>query len=177
MNDQAPIPPQEITQLVEENKLLRILRPDLRQKLRQIWTRSQGRNPYIIENGEHIYLSLADIRDDRERQHLYHLVQRYQTGEHVNLNPLPSPLRQLIQPELTQASRFLGALLFGALGGIVIGVFALAIGILILATTAVTIGLRLANEVQLTSFIFVTFSALGWVAATTYFWRRSPKTH
>lgn len=163
----------EINHLIAEEKLLRLLRPDVIATVRRALQQHDVQDDVIV-NGDELYLSFLAIGDAAQRQHLYRLIQRHQMGERVNLDMLPGHLRRLLQPELTGMGRLLGALLLGASGGIIIGVLAMAISILLVNLLDLLIG-SIRNEfagMGITAVTFVVFSFLGWGASTMIAWRR-----
>ena len=99
----------EIDQLVSEGKLLRILRPDVQVQVRHTLEQRVESHQYVVENGEQLYLSFAHVEDSQQRNYFYRLIQRYQSGEQVNLKMLPPVLQEMLQPELTRYGRVLGA--------------------------------------------------------------------
>lgn len=165
--------PAEVEKLVQESRLLRVLQPSLQATIERAAAAHDTASQYIVESEGQLYLSFDTIPDDTERQQIYQLIQRYQLGENINLSSLPSPLRQLLQPSLTKAGRLLGSILIGAFVGLVIGILALALSMLLLNATGLLPGilpLRLAS-IEITAVIFVVFGSLGWVAAAVILYR------
>ena len=162
-----------IDALIAEAKLLRILRPDIRQRVEHALQREDLACGYVVEAQGQIYLSLDSITDAQERQGVYELIQRYQLGERVSLQGLPKTLRPLLQPEATRLGRLMGALILGAFWGLACGILALALAILLENIFA----LFGSESIQLfgmgfTAVAFVIFSTLGWVGGTLALWRR-----
>jgi hypothetical protein len=164
----------EIERLVAEEKLLRILCPDLQNQVQQaVKTQHEG-SEYVLEHNGHLYISCAQIEDPDKRKQTYHLLQRYQLGERVSLTRLPPELQQILQPQLTPTGRFLGSLLMGGGVGIICGVLAMSIAILL------TISSDWINEQPMLAFsgmgftavTFIVFSIMGWAAGAFIAWRR-----
>ncbi|MCA9959398.1 MAG: hypothetical protein R3E31_08795 [Chloroflexota bacterium] len=175
----TPMPPNtysaaEIDHLVAEGKLLRLLQPDVKATVEKALRQHNEAHTYVLESDGELYLSFHTIEDTQQRQRIYQLIQRHQTGERVNLNALPAYLKQLLQPELTWTGRFLGAVLLGTFGGIALGILAMAVSILIfnilgLVTSQVKIEYA---GMGVTAVTFIIFSVLGWAASTILAWRR-----
>lgn len=167
----------EVENLIEEGKLLRVLRPDLQRSIESALSSHNGNdNPYVLKNGREIYLCFRHIDNEQRRKRIYRLVQQYQTGEPIDLTSLPLALRQIIQPELTPVGRFIGALIGGAFIGVLIGVLAMAMGVPIIAALELTTGRVLAetHSIQMSAVIFVIFSVIGWMVGTIFAWFRIP---
>jgi hypothetical protein len=169
--------PNRLETLIAECKLLRILKPQLRDHIR----RFQGHSPFVVQFNEELYLSLQHVEDNKQREYYYQLIQRFQSGEEVNLLILPQELQRILQPDAIEQPLFWGPLILGGAVGLVIGVMAMAIGMLFWNAAAVTLNVADPEvvTVQVPIIIFVFFAALGWIAASFIAWRRmknSPKT-
>lgn len=163
----------EIDSLVAEEKLLRILRPDVREQVWQSLRRSSEAQQYVVVNGGHLYISLAHIGDEAERDRFYRLIQRHQSGEEVDLQLLPQPIRQILQPELTRFGQFLGGLLLGLVAGIVMGLLGMALVVVLRSAVEgfVNQEIRPLQAIDLTAVSFIVFTCVGWVAAAVVAWR------
>jgi hypothetical protein len=164
----------EVEQLVQDNRLLRILRPNLQKAIERAAAAHREASHYLVRCEGQLYLSFDSISDAAQRRYIYHLVHQYQLGENVDLRPLPPPLRQLLQPGLTRTGRLLGSLLISAFVGLIIGVLAMAVGLLALTGTGLLANvatMRLAG-LEMTAVLFVVFGALGWAGGTIVTWHK-----
>lgn len=164
----------EIEHLIAEGKLLRLLQPDIKATVEKALHQHDDARAYVVENGNELYLSFVTIQDTQQRERIYQLVQRYQTGEQINLSVLPVYLKQLLQPELTGVGRLLGAVLLGAFAGVVVGILAMAVSTLALNLLGLVmdqVSVEFAG-MRITAVIFIIFSALGWGAGAIIAWRR-----
>lgn len=164
----------EIDHLVAEGKLLRLLQPDVKETVARALRQHDRARTYVVENEGELYLSFHTIEDEQQRQRIYQLIQRHQSGERVNLNALPDHLKQLLQPEFTWTGRLLGAVLLGALGGVALGILAMAVSILIFNVLGLFMD-QVVFEFEgmgLTAVTFIIFSTLGWAAGAILAWRR-----
>ncbi|MBE2198312.1 MAG: hypothetical protein IAE79_06850 [Anaerolinea sp.] len=164
----------EIEHLIAEGKLLRLLQPDIKATVEKALQQHDEARAYVVENGNELYLSFLTIQDTQQRERIYQLVQRYQTGEQINLSVLPVYLKQLLQPELTGVGRLLGAVLLGAFAGVAVGILAMAVSTLALNLLGLVmdqVSVEFAG-MRITAVIFIIFSALGWTAGAIIAWRR-----
>jgi hypothetical protein len=129
----------------------------------------QAQSYLLVSHDNQLYLSLEHIDNDKEREYFYRLIQRYQTGQEVNLSTLPPEFQRLLQPGLQPQANFWGPLIIGGVVGLVVGVTAMALSMLILNIMSVTLNNSAvaAFNLQVPTIIFVIFSALGWFVA---FW-------
>ena len=169
-----PMTSADIEKLVDEGKLLRLLRSDLIDRVKKGMSRQEDACRFVVQDEEQLYLTFDAIEDAQERQRIYTLIQQYQLGQHVNLRTLPITLRRLLEPELTGLGRFLGALILGAIAGIGIGIMAMAICILVINlieffTNPVALEF---GGVGISATVFVIFCALGWAAASVLSWHK-----
>ncbi len=171
--DSRPISDGEIDSLVAEEKLLRILHPNVREQVWQSMGRSSEARQYVVVSGEHLYISLAHIGDEKERDRLYRLIQRHQSGEEVDLQLLPWPIRQILQPELTRFGRFLGGVLLGLVVGIGTGLLAMALAMVLHSAIEGFLQqeIRPLQGIDVTAVSFIVFTCVGWVAAAVVAWR------
>lgn len=173
-NGLSTITSHNIDQLVAEDKLLRILRSDLREQVEQAVEAGSEGHQYVLKYKDHLYLSCAQIKDPQQRKRVYHLLQRYQLGERVDLTPLPPELQRLLRPKLTRVGRFLGSLLIGGAVGVASGVLAMSVSIL-LVTMSEWLRTRPFLDfagMGFTAVTFVIFCLLGWVAGAFIAWHR-----
>lgn len=156
--------------LIAECKLLRILNPQLRDRIRQF----QGQSDFVVQFNDEVYISLQHVEDNKQRKYYYQLIQRYQSGEQVSLLTLPPELHRIFQPNAKTQPLFWGPLILGGAVGLVIGVMAMAIGMLFWNATAVTFDVADPEvfTVQVPIIIFVFFAAMGWIATSFIAWRR-----
>ncbi|MCA9972725.1 MAG: hypothetical protein KC425_21045 [Anaerolineales bacterium] len=164
----------DVDQLLAEDRLLRVLTPALQALITKTLTTNTEGAQHLMQCNGTLYFSFVDVADAQERTRLVNLLRRYQLGEPVTLDALPAELRRLVQPNLTQTGRLLGAVLMGAVAGFVVGVLAMAICILlinILELLSSAIILEIAG-MGITAVTFIIFSTLGWAAATLVAWRR-----
>ncbi len=161
----------DVDNLISEGKLLRILHPTIKGQVQQALQRGDL-SPYVVEDEGHLYISLTQVADEKERDYFYRLIQRYQSGEPVNLKALPPTIQHILQPELTRMGRMLGAVLLGAVAGIAVGVLAMALTILIVdvVTWLTNRPVGVFAGMELTAVSFVVFTFVGWAAAGILAW-------
>lgn len=166
--------PNRLEMLIAECKLLCILQPQLRNRISQ----SQENSPFVVQHGNQVYLSLEHIEEHKEREYYYQLIQRFQSGQEVNLVTLPIELQRILQPESYPQPFFWGPLILGGGVGLAVGVLGMAVGMLFWNATAVTFGTADPEvfNVQVPTLIFVLFSAVGWAATSFIAWRRMKYT-
>lgn len=162
--------PTHLETLIAECRLLRILDPQLKKRIRQY----QGINPFVVQYSNELYLSLEHVEDHRQRQYYYQLIQLYQSGQEVNLITLPVELQRILQPDVQSRPLFWGPLILGGFVGLVIGVLAMALGMLFWNAAAFTLDAAEPDvfNMQVPTLMFVLFAALGWAAASFVAWRR-----
>jgi hypothetical protein len=163
----------QLESLIAECKLLRILNPQLKSRIRQ----HQGHSPYLIQYDNEIYLSLQHIEEQKERQYYYRLIQRYQSDQAVDLRTLPGELQQILQPDIYPQPFFWAPLILGGVVGLVLGVLGMAVGMLFWNASTFTFGNsdpELIN-IQIPTLTFVFFSAFGWIITSFFAWRRLKK--
>jgi hypothetical protein len=166
---------EEIIRLENEEKLLRVLQPDVLERIKQcLVTSRQKIEPFIVENDGVIYFSFSHIKDVEQRHQAIRKIQQWQTGLDVDLNSLPRPLHQLLQPHRAFSQRLMQVLILGGITGTITGVLAMAVSILATSAVELVLGASLDafGEVQITAVAFVIFAVLGWMAATVFFWNR-----
>ncbi len=170
--DAGSLSDEEIDSLVAEEKLLRILRPDVREQVWQSLGRSNEVQQYVVVNGGHLYISLAHIGDEAERDRFYRLIQRHQSGEKVDLHLLPQPICQILQPELTCFGRFLGGVLLGLVVGIGTGLLAMALVVVLRSAVEglVSQEIRPLQAIDVTAVSFIVFTCVGWGTAAVVAW-------
>jgi hypothetical protein len=166
--------PNRVEMLIAEHKLLCILKPQLRNWIRQY----QGHNPFVVQYDNQIYLSLAHIEDKKQREYYYQLIQCYQSGQEVNLITLPVEFQRILQPESQPQPLFWGPLILGGIVGLAAGVLAMAVSMLFWNATAVTFGTAEPElfNVQVPALIFVFFAAFGWAVTSFIAWHRMKNT-
>ena len=172
-SSQHPLSPARLEQLISEKKLLRILQPELKQKVAQ----ANPQGPYIVCNESHLYFSLEHIGDPKRREQVYHLIQRHQVGDVINQAAIPIEFQPFFDDRWTNRTIFWLALIIGGAGGIIMGVLAMAIGTLFLNMTAITLGREAFDPtgVQITAVIFVLFAAVGWLVTSLITWHKLVK--
>lgn len=173
-SQKPPMAAINIDTLLEDGKLLRVLSPEIRARIERVLPAHTETQQFIIESDGQLYLSFISITDPSQRQQMVRLIQRFQSGEQVDLASLPAALQQLLQPELTQFGRLLGAVFLGSFVGIGTAILALAIGTLLLNVLPVlgVLGGSEPDTVSLTAIIFVVFGVLGWLVGSFVAWRR-----
>ncbi len=166
---------EEILRLEDEEKLLRVLQPDILRRIKQCQATSRQKiEPFVVENNEAVYFSLSDVKDTKQRHQFVQKIQQWQMGVDVDLSGLPRPLHQLLQPHRALSQRLMRVLVLGAVAGTIAGVFAMAMSIIIIATAELALGISLDafGDMQITAVAFVIFAVLGWMAATPLLWHR-----
>ncbi len=166
---------EDAAQLEAAGVLLRVLKPDMKQRLLSaLKTAAHEIHPYVATCGEQVYISFAKISDETQRQRANYLIRQCQIGAKVDLSSLPSPLHRFLQPNTTRSRLPAHILALGGIAGIIIGILAMAVSILATAATELLFKVSL-NEfggMQITAVAFVIFAVIGWGLATMYFWRR-----
>ena len=168
----------EIQSLIAEGKLLRILRPDLRENIQHLIQVNASDNPHVVDhNVDHvvvhqgeIYLSFQGIDDSGQRELVYHLVQQLQAGAVIDTALLPAPLRAILEPGHVRRGRLAGAFVLCVLIGVASGVIALAISVL--ATTVLDMPVAHFAGMEVTAIVFVVFCVLGWFTSAVIVWAR-----
>lgn len=166
-------PGSDIDKLVDQGKLLRILHPTLREQVNQARQRGET-SPYVIEVDGHFYISLAEVIDEKQRVHFYRLIQQHQAGKRVSLQELPPALQRVLQFELTQMGQFLGAGLLGGVLGVIVGVFAMALSILLVTEIGWLMNRAVGTYagMNVTAVSFIVFTFVGWAASSFVMWRK-----
>lgn len=159
--------------LITDNKLLRILQPALKAQVEL--SKKQGKSvSCVVEHQGRLYISLSQVEDDVQRKYFYQVIQQHQMGLPVNLDELPPAIQELLQPELTQAGRALGAVMLGAVAGIAVGILAMALTVLIV-NSITWLTHRSAVQfagIELTAVSFIIFTFVGWAAAGLLAWHK-----
>lgn len=166
---------EEVLQLEQEEKLLRVLQPDVLERIKQCLAISRQKvEPFIVECNGAIYFSFLNIADLEQRCRAIRKVQQWQTGIDVDLSSLPRPLHQLLQPHRAFSQRLMRGLVLGGIVGTIAGVLAMAVTILVVSAAELILGTTLGSfgEMQITAVAFVIFAVLGWMIASFYFWNR-----
>lgn len=160
----------EIHKLVAEGKLLRILRPDLKEKIQRAVMAGAPAHPYIVQYDGEIYLAFYNIRDPYQRELAYRLVQQMQAGGEINLSQLPAPLRTILEPGLISRNRLSTAFALCAFIGTISGVIGMAISVLV--TTVLSTPVSHFAGMDITAVVFVVFCVLGWFTSAMLVWAR-----
>jgi hypothetical protein len=166
---------EEILQLENEEKLLRVLQPDVLERVKQcLATSRQKIEPYVVENNGAVYFSLMNVKDTEQRRRAIRKIQQWQLGIDVDLSGLPRPLHQLLQPHRTLSQRLMYVLVLSGMAGTVAGVLAMAVSVLAVSAVELILGTSFDafGELQVTAVSFVIFAVLGWMAVTPFFWNR-----
>lgn len=159
-----------IEALLEERQVVRILQPALRRQVEEAVQNNPALNQYVLANQGEIYLRLNSVYNAQRRGQLYDLVQRYQIDPDVNLEKLPNGLRACLQAQKHRQGRLMGAIVLGALVGILLGLIGLALSVLLTSM----VGPAHIPWEMVTAITFVVCLALGWAAATYYLWYKYP---
>ncbi|MCB9422900.1 MAG: hypothetical protein H6667_24080 [Ardenticatenaceae bacterium] len=180
VTQQRPFPnklsAEEILQLENEEKILRVLQPDILERIKQCPTASRQRiEPFVVENNDAVYFSFLNVKDAEQRRSFVRKIQQWQLGIDVDLSNLPQPLHQLLQPHRVHSQRLMRVLILGAITGTIAGVLAMAVSVLVISGTELILGasFNAFGEMQITAVAFVIFAVLGWMVATPFFWHRS----
>jgi hypothetical protein len=166
---------EEIIRLENEEKLLRVLQPDILKRIRQCQATSwQKIDPFVLEHNEAVYFSLLNVKDAEQRHQVVQKIQQWQLGIDVDLSGLPRPLHQLLQPHRALSQRLMRVLILGAIAGTIAGVLAMAISIIVISVAELALGTSfdVFGGMQITAVSFVIFAVLGWMAATPFLWNR-----
>ncbi len=171
MSTQIEPMPADIDHLLDQRKVLRILQPTLRQQIENALRRNPALTDYVVYHRSEMYLSLESIHNAERRAQFYDLIQWYQIDPDVDLHKLPSGLRACLQPKQNRQGRLMGALVLGALAGILLGLMGMAVGVLVTAV----FGMPNENvETMVVTVTFIICCTFGWAAATYYFWHKHP---
>lgn len=146
---------------------MRIMKPALIEKMKTAVSYHTN-HPHILQFNGHFYLTLHQIRSDQQREYVFHLLRKMQIGEEVDLTRLPGSLRQIFQSNASPAQTLTGSMTVSLLIGMVCGLVAMAIGVLILTVSGhASIG---ATGMQPTAVIFIIASVICWLIATLTIW-------
>ncbi len=159
-----------IEALLEERQVVRILQPALRRQVEEAVQLNPALSQYVLSNQGEIYLRLNSVHNAQRRGQFYDLVQRYQIDPNVNLEKLPNGLRACLQAQKHRQGRLMGAIVLGALVGILMGLIGMALSVLL----TITVGAAYIPGEMVTAITFVVCLALGWAAATYYLWHKYP---
>jgi hypothetical protein len=166
---------EEVNQLENEDKLIRVLQPHVVQRINDCLETSRHKiDPFIVEHGGAVYFSLLTISSPTQRQQAFRKIQQWQTGVDVDLSSLPRPLHQLLQPHKAMSQRLLRVLILGGTAGIIAGILAMAVSMLIVFAVELILGesFDVFGDMQITAVSFVIFSVLGWMVTTPIIWNR-----
>jgi len=166
---------EEVLHLENEEMLLRVLQPDVLERIKQcLATSRQTIEPYVVEVDEAIYFSLMNVKDVKQRHRVIRKIQQWQMGVDVDLSSLPRPLHQLLQPHRAFSQRLMRVLVLGGITGTIAGVLAMAVSVLVVSAAELALGTSFDafGGIQITAVSFVIFSVLGWIIATPFFWNR-----
>ena len=166
---------EEIIQLENEEKLLRVLQPDILNRIRQCQATSQQKiEPFVVENNKVVYFSLLNIEDAEQRHQVMRKIQQWQMGIDVDLSCLPRPLHQILEPHRALSQRLMCVLVLGGISGTIAGILAMAISIIIVSVAELVLGttLNAFGDMQITAVSFVIFAVLGWMVSTPFLWNR-----
>jgi hypothetical protein len=167
--------PEEVSRLEDEDKLIRVLQPHVLQRINDCLATSPHKiAPFIVEHGGAIYFSLLSISSATQRQQAFRKIQQWQTGVDVDLSSLPRPLHQLLQPHRAMSQRLLRVLILGGAAGIIVGILAMAVSMLIVFAAELILGesFNVFGDMQITAVSFVIFAVLGWMVTTPVIWNR-----
>ena len=159
---------------IADYKLLRIFTPELKRRIQLHHLHS----PYVVEYKQQVFLSLEHIVDAQKRAFYYRQIQCYQMDQEVDLAILPIELQQILHPDLMPPPLFWGPLIVGAIVGLIVGVLAMAIGMLFVNATAVPFGNSTDTiNLQIPIITFVFSAAIGWIVTSMIVWRRWKHAH
>ena len=174
LGEPTPLSASEIQRLTAEGRLLRILRPDLRENIQRAIASGASENPnvvnHVLEHDGEIYLSFQGIDDPRQRELIYHLVQQLQAGAVINTALLPAPLRTILEPGHVRHNRLAAAFVLCAVTGVASGIIAMALSVL--ATTVLSTPVGHFAGMDITAVVFVVFCVLGWFTSAVTLWTR-----
>jgi hypothetical protein len=176
--DHQTLTAQDVTRLENEGKLLRVLRPDVLDRIKRCLATSRQRiEPFIVEVNGAIYFSLMSMTDPAQREQAVRKIRKWQTGVDVDLSGLPRPLHQLLQPHRAISQRLLRSVLLGGILGTIIGVLAMALSIVLVSIAELALGTtaEMFGDMQITAVSFIIFAVLGWMVATPWVWHRLGK--
>ncbi|WP_420631196.1 hypothetical protein [Candidatus Leptofilum sp.] len=154
----------------EENELLLISHPPLREQLLQARLVDSFSARSVIQRGEHVYLSLREIGDPMERQATNWAILKLQMGANIPTQELPPTLRTVLTAVSSGPSPLIAALVWGSLCGVVGGVLVMAV--VGLAMTILNVPTESYVGFMATAVAFVLSGTVIGLSGTVYFWRR-----
>lgn len=161
--------PVQLQQLVDEWKVVRILQPALIERVTTAVYR-HGAHPYVLQFNGQFYLDLHTIPYDKQRKQIYYLLRKLQLGEEIDMSLLPIWLQQILEPRPASRSQLAGSATVGMAVGLLSGVMAIAVGVLLMAVT----GADQMNEQGLpnSAVVFIIATIIGWLTTTAVLWRQ-----
>lgn len=180
-DEPATLSTSEIQTLIDERRLLRILRPDLKENIEHAVAAGDYDNSqlagqileHVIEHNGEIYLTFENIIDRNQREQAYYLVQQLQMGGMIDTALLPASLRSILEPGSARRNRRSITFAFCVLAGIASGVTAMAISVLI--TTIMNTPYGHFAGMDITAIVFLVFCVLGWLSSAVIAWAKARK--
>ena len=158
-----------LQQLIDGKQVMRIMQPALIEQVKTAVSPPTP-HPHILFYNGNYYLTLHQIRDERQREKTFHLLRQMQLGEEIDTTRLPTSIRRIFQANATSTKTLSGSLTVSLFIGIVCGLMAMAIGVLILTTAGGKT--ETASGMQTTAVIFIIASVICWLIATFVIWAK-----
>lgn len=156
-----------------ENELLLISNPALREQLLQARLVDAFSARSVILRGEHVYLSLREIRDPTERQAMNWAILKLQLGANIPTRDLPPALQTALTAVSNHPSPLIEALIWGSLFGVVGGVLVMAVVGLVI--TILNVPAESYVGFTATAVAFVLSGTVIGLGTTVYFWKKLTK--
>lgn len=159
----------QINSLIEEKKIIRIVRPTLQSEIES--RHANGRFPaYIIQHRGQLFLSLQSIQNSQQREQVFSILRGYQVDDTIDVSQLPDFIRRVLGESTSVQNNFVSSLTLGTFLGGISGILALAltlIGLMIAGVSTMSdTGLRI------TAWAFALGSVLGCAVCTLVLWMR-----
>jgi hypothetical protein len=159
-----------IPQSVEENELLLITHPILREQLLQARMVDEFSARSVIQRGEQVYLSLREISDPFQRRNINWAILRLQMGATLTPKELPEPLKTALTAVAQNSSPLIDALIWGSVIGVVGGVLVMAVVGLVI--TILNVPVESYVGITATGVAFVLAGTFIGLSTTIYLWRK-----
>lgn len=161
--------PLQVEQLVDDKQIIRILQPELLQRLSERNENGHLTGPFITFHGQ-LFLSLQKIRNAEERERVFYLLRDYQLGNKINMSMLPRSIRAALTGQPTKSELNTKNMLLGLLGGALVGVFSLVLCLFISTISGST--LVSGNGMQIAMIAFSVGTLLGSIGTSFLLWQR-----
>ncbi|WP_420644104.1 hypothetical protein [Candidatus Leptofilum sp.] len=159
----------------EENELLLISNPSLREQLLQARLVDEFSARSVIQRGEQVYLSLREVSDPSERQAMNWAILKLQMGGNIPTQELPPTLQTALTAVSTGPSPLIEALIWGSLFGVIGGVLVMAVAGLVV--TVLNVPAESYVGITATAVAFVLSGTIIGLGSTLFFWKKLMKQY